>query len=105
MLDDRLQDDLDAGMYDPSRLYLTQSIAIGDWYSCDCKVLTLKGEPEQTFHCPNKTTWGEFLFKLYICHPSGTWRNFQPEDEDLDGEADSEYFDVEVYLYAGAPPQ
>lgn len=102
-LDDRLQDELEAGIYDPSRTYLTQPIAIGDWYGCECAVLALKGQPKQYFGLPNKATWGEFLHDLYICYPSGTWRDFKPGDEDLDTDDDSEYFDIEVLLLTGAP--
>jgi hypothetical protein len=61
-------------------------------------VNALKGQPKQYFDLPDKATWGEFLLKLYFCHPSGTWRDFEPEDEDLDKENDSEYYDVEVLL-------
>ncbi|KAM0711182.1 hypothetical protein Q7P35_001921 [Cladosporium inversicolor] len=78
-LDDRLQDELAAGVYDPSRPYLTQSIATGDW-------------PPGVSSCTTCTY-----------HPSGTWRDFAPEDEDLDDKEDSEYFDVEVLLLRCEP--
>lgn len=102
-LDEAVQDELESGVYDPRKRFLTQPIATGVWYGANLKVVALKGHERQyhTFH--NKVTWGEFLTELFTMHPTGSWRNLRPGEKDFFPEEDWEFYEVQVSLWMGAP--
>jgi hypothetical protein len=102
-LDEALQVELESGVYDPGKLFLTQPIATGVWYGAHLVVEAIKGHKKQYHHFYNKVTWGEFLTILFNMHPTGSFRDLRHGEKDFFPEEDWEFYEVQVSLLMGAP--
>jgi hypothetical protein len=92
-------------VYDPSKPFLTQSIATGDWLGIICTIEAREDSPEdvtQLLVDHDKTTWGVFLEKLYALNPTGSFHDLGPKGKILYPNEDWYYYDVNVSLTMGA---
>jgi len=91
-------------VYDPSKPFLTQSIATGDWLGIICTIEAREDSEDvtQLLEDYDKTTWGVFLEKLYALNPTGSFRDLGLMGQILYREEDWYYYDVNVSLTMGA---
>jgi hypothetical protein len=93
-------------VYDPSKPFLTQSIATGDWLASSAQSRPARIPRRMSRNSllvdHDKTTWGVFLEKLYALNPTGSFRDLGPKGKILYPNEDWYYYDVNVSLTMGA---
>lgn len=90
-------------MYNPSKPYLTEPIATGDWFGVDCTIeAAVKDDEPQSLGSWVKITWGEFLNDLYAKTPTGSFQDLGPKEKDPFPGQFWYYYDIDVFLLRGA---
>ena len=62
--------------------FLELPIAFGDWSGVRVFIFTRKGRTRKTVRLFGEVTWSQALGRLYQYHPTGTYFDVDPEDDD-----------------------